>query len=127
MLIRPPASFSGAREPTGMMMTADLQSACLHAWLLWAWAWAWGGGEKPQIHRAPEREGRLVYPLPIQRGTWRARSWEGRIDCVGGGGGGIDPGFEEEELLWSSRRSLQGDQHIPGCGPRWEQQTRLGQ
>lgn len=95
MLIRPPASFSGARAPIVMMMTADLQSARLHAWLLRAWAWAWGGGEKPQIHRAPEWEGPLVYPLPIQRGTWKARSWEGRIDSVGGGEGGIDPGFEE--------------------------------
>lgn len=87
---------------------------------------AWGGGEQLQIHRAPEWDRPLVYPLPLQRGACRARSWEGRRDW--GGQGRVDPGFKEEALLWFSRRSPEGGQCIPslGQGPRWGQQTHLG-
>lgn len=44
--------------------------------------------------------GALSPPPSGTEKDWRARSWEGRIDCVGGGGGGTDPRFGEEGLLW---------------------------
>lgn len=64
--------------------------------------------------------GALSSPASRTEKDWRARGWEGRIDFVGGGGGGTDPGFEEEVLLWFLRHSLGGDRHIPGCRPQWE-------
>ena len=70
--------------------------------------------------------GALSPPPSRTEKDWRSRSWEGRIDCVGGGGGGTDPRFGEEGLLWFLRRSLEGDRHIPGCRPQWEQQNTSG-
>lgn len=105
MLIGPPASFSGVRsdsQPVSML-------GC---------SWP---GEKPLIHRVPEWEGVFIYPLPLQRGTWRrVGSWEGRMDCVCWGWAWKDPGFVEEALPWFSMCSLEGDGHVPGRSPRWK-------